>query len=141
MVGDAECVHHEPIEVPGEEVREVEGGRIVAVHAPEAVGAGEELVAVRTRQPLDAELGTHVVDRSGGATVGVADEHEVEPVVVAFESTAKLGSDVRGTQMQGRRQALDAQIDHVVQLADRLELVDERATGQHEYPGRPGHDR
>jgi len=64
-----------------QEVREIEGARLRQREPAERGGTGEELVAVRARQPLHPELGEHAVEPATGPTVGVGDEDRVVAIV------------------------------------------------------------
>jgi len=90
MAVDAETANDEPLEVPGEEVGQPEGRRLVIGHRGEVRPAGEELVAVGAGQALDALLGEDGVEEAAGPAVGVGDEDLVVPVAPTL---ADSGSD------------------------------------------------
>ena len=76
MAIEAEPLPQECLEVLGEEVGEEEGAELFFVHGRELIGAAEELVAVRPRQPgcfgVPFEQG---IERATRSAVGVGDEH------------------------------------------------------------------
>ena len=85
-----EAADHEPLEVPGEEVRQPEGAGLRVGHRGERGAAGEDLVAVRTRQALDPFVREDRVEQAAGAAVGVGDE---DPLVAVGAGVADAASD------------------------------------------------
>ena len=85
---DAEAADHEPLEVAGEEVGQPERRRLLVGQSGEGRAAGEELVAVGARQPLDALLGEHRVEQAARAAVGVGDEDPLVAVAPALRGSA-----------------------------------------------------
>ena len=84
------AANDERLEVPREEVGQVEGRRLLLLHRVPRVVAGEEAVAMGARQPLHTVPVQHDVERAGRAAIGVRDE---DPLVapsssVSFASTA-----------------------------------------------------
>ena len=84
--------------MPGEEVRQIEGGRLLVVHRLPPVVPGEEAVAVSPREPLDAVAVEHLVERATRAAVGVGDEDALvapsELVELRVDGGAAISSGV-----------------------------------------------
>lgn len=104
---DAESADDECIEMPSEEVGEIERSELVLLPVREHVGPGKELVAVRAGKANGAGAFEGCVEESPGAAVGVADKNAVErgrsPVDhFAYRSRDELRSVVeRGRQELG----------------------------------------
>ena len=77
VIGDAETLQDQAVEVPDEVVGEIEGAQFGLVQAGEAVGARVQLVAVDAGQALDALLGADPVEQAPRPAVHVADEDRV----------------------------------------------------------------
>ena len=95
MSVEPQAADHERVEVPGEEVREIEGGRLLVVHRLPRVVPGEEAVAMSSRKPLDAVSVEHLVERATRTAVGVCDEDSL----VAPCELVQLRVDCRRDQL------------------------------------------
>ena len=125
MAVDPEPADHQPLEVPGEEVGQPEGGGLVLGQAGEVGPAGEELVAMGAGQPLHAFLGEDRVQQAAGAAVGIGDE---DPLVAVAPSLADPRPNPRrdpaGPIVELGRQAGD--VDVRQRLGELDELARER---------------
>ena len=75
---EAEAADHEPIEVPGEEIGQVERARLLVGQRGEGRPAGVDLVAVRALEPGDALGLEHAIEQPTGSAIRIGDE---DPVV------------------------------------------------------------
>jgi len=94
MAVDAETANDEPLEVPGEEVREPERAGLRVGHRLECRAAREHLVAMGARQALDPFVGEDGIEQAAGAAVGVGDE---DPLVSVGARIADPASHKAGT--------------------------------------------
>ena len=74
MAVELEALDDERVEVPREEVRQVEGRGLGVVHRLPLVVPGEEPVAVRAGEPLDVVRVQDLVELARRPAVGVGDE-------------------------------------------------------------------
>ncbi len=94
MPVEAEALPEQWLEVLGQEVGEEQSTEFFFVHRRELLGAAEELVAVRARQP--GRLGMAFeqrIESAPGAAVGVGDEHGATLRRGLFEQRLELGHD------------------------------------------------
>src|SRR3954465_3168785 len=82
---EAEASDYEPVEVPNEEVRQVEGPGLVVGELREGRTAGIHLIAVGALEPPDALGLEHPIEEAAGAAVGIGHE---DPVVAVGACSA-----------------------------------------------------
>ena len=132
---DSEAADDEPLEVPGEEVREPERARLGVGHGRERVAAGEHLVAMGARQPLDAFAGDDRVDQAARAAIGIRDEDPLEPVGAGLvDAPPNRVRDPFGAVVEVRCETGDLQPGHPIR--DGQQLAGEGAAADDE--GAPG---
>ena len=129
-----EAAPHDPLEVPCQEIGQVERADLFLLERFERRGAGIELVAVGAGDALDAlEVALqHPVEETARAAVGV--RHE-DPVVVAAPGAQPCGDRVGntlGAVVQLGRET--RQVDPGQAPCERHELAPERATADDENP-------
>ena len=135
MAVEPEAANHERVEVPREEVRQVEGRGLGVVQLLPGVVAGEEAVAVRAGQSLDSVQVEHLVELAAGAAVRVRDEH---PLVAARELPqlrVHRGRDQLRPGVELRGKAADGHVLPAVQPDDGEHLARERAAREDEHLG------
>jgi hypothetical protein len=126
MPVDTEPADHEPLEVPGEEVGQPEGRRLLVGQRREIGPAGEELVAMSTGQALDALFGEDRVQQAAGAAVGVGDEDPFVALAPTLtDPCPDAGRNAAGPVVELGRQAGD--IDVRQRLCQLDKLARERA--------------
>ena len=135
---EAEAADHERVEVAREEVGEIEGRGLGVVDLLPLGVPGEEAVAVRARQALDAVSLEHEVERAPGAAVGVGDEHPLVAPVQLAQLRVDRGRDQLGTRVELRRKAADGDVAPPVQANHREHFASDRAAGEHEHLGALG---
>ena len=131
----AEALPDQRLEVLGEEVGEVERAQFGLVQLLEQLAAGEELVAVITREaPEPGRLGQQRVEAATGASVGIPDQHlAISRRVVLGQQVAEGGHDSLGSVVQVGRQVADLElVAEVVGLQHRTKLGDQGATREYE---------
>ena len=105
MAIEAEALPDERLEVAGQEVGEEERPRLVVVECGEELGAGEQLVAVRAGEALDAGMvGEQSVERAAGPAVGVGDEGRSTAGRGLVEDRCESRDDALGAVVEVRRQ-------------------------------------
>ena len=127
---------HDPVEVAGQEVGQVERADLLLLERCERRRAGVELVAMGAGDALDTleVVLQHPVEQAARAAVGVRDE---DPVVVAAAGAQPRGhrlGDALGPVVQVGGQA--GQVDARQAARQRDELAPERATADNEDAGR-----
>ena len=140
MLGEAEPVPDQAVEVTHEEVGQVEAPERIVLELLEAFARGEELVAVGALEHLDTLLGADPGEMTTCAAVGVPDEDAVAGRSLAGARDARpdrLG-DLARSVVEDRRQALDLDVEPVP-LGDRLQLARQSSAGDDERSLSPGH--
>ena len=94
MAIQAQAADHEPLEVPGEEVGQVEGAGLLLGERREGRPAGVDLVAVRALEPGDALGLEHAVEQAAGPAIRIGDE---DPLVAVGAGAA----DPRARRQRG----------------------------------------
>ena len=110
MAVEPEAADHERVEVPREEVGQVEGRGLGVVELLPGVVAGEEAVAVRAGQPLDAVPLEHRVELAAGAAVGVRDEHALVAARELVQLRVDRGRDQLRAGVELRGKAADGHV-------------------------------
>jgi len=135
MAVDAERLDHEAVEMPQQEIGQVEGPGLRFRELGECGGRREELVAVRARDALDAFLGEHGIELAARSAVAVGDEDAVVVLAQLPDLLADRARDLLGPVVQLGRQADDVEAGPAVGLAQGGDLVGERAAGDDELAG------
>ncbi len=135
MAVEPETADHERVEVPREEVRQVEGRGLGVVQLLPGVVAGEEAVAVRAGQPLDSVQVEHLVELAAGAAVRVRDEHSLVATRELLQLRVHGGRDQLRPGVELRGEAADGHVLPAVEPDDCEHLARERAAGEDEHLG------
>ena len=146
MVGNAEALPDQQVEVTGQIVGQVEGRRFGFGHLVESRGRGEELVTMRAghsdhRGPVacrmsSLELGAQVVDGSSAAAIAIAEEYLFVGSTLLCEPVqpcAHFRRNERRTVMQLRRQALHIDVFEASAADNRLQLVGECTAAEYQH--------
>ena len=75
MPVEPETPNHQPLEMPQQEIREIERAGLGLGERREHRPRGEELIAMRARNALDALFTQHRIEQSAGAAIAVGDEN------------------------------------------------------------------
>ena len=138
---DPEAAEHQPVEAAHQEVGEVERARLVGLKFRERGRAGEQLVAVRTGQPLHAFLSAHHVQPSPGAAVRITNDRRRPGRLHGLHLGTHEVRDVVGGVVQRRREAAQAHVlTEAAARQQRGELGAERTTRDHHRWRRVGGD-
>src|SRR5439155_6081423 len=109
-------------------------------------GSGEDFIAMRARQPLDACLGQDRLEEAARATVRVGDEDALEPVAARLrDATTNRAGDPAGPVVEVGRQTGHLETwdpgGDLQQLAGESTTPDhERTIGGRRSDVRPRHD-
>ena len=131
---DAESADDKRVEMPSEEIGEIERAELTLLPFREHVSPGEELVAVCSGKPYGAGAFEGRVEEPSGAAVGVADENPVERGRSPVDHLAHGGRDELRSVVEGRRQELGLVLDVVGRklVEDESDLAHQRSTGDDE---------
>src|SRR5262245_57035840 len=132
---ETEPADDDRVEVPRQEVGEVEGRRLGIVELLPGGVPGQKPVAVRAGEPLDAVPLEHLVELASGSAVGVGDEHASIPAAQLAELRVHSGGDLLRARVQLRRQAADRDVRPAVQADDREDVPCNCAAREHEHLG------
>ena len=137
---DAEFFHDEPVEVPDQEIRQVERSRFLVAERLEFTGPCKKLVAMGTRQSLNAVLFQNPVEHAASAAIGIRDEYVPELLLVVLNRRIdRVRNLVRGVVQIGR-QALDLKMIPAVlplqgnKFPCQCAACDEQSAGSHACP-------
>ena len=124
-----------------QEIREIERAGLRLAQLGEHLGCREELVAMRTRQALDAFLFEHRIECPACTAVGVDHENLAVTVAMGADLCTHRRRDALGAVVQLRRQT--AHIDRLpaVGAAQRRDLTSEGAAGDQQDVPRRVHRR
>src|SRR6476620_1953776 len=124
----------ERVEVPDEEVGEVERARLLLLERVPLGKARVDRVAVGACETRGAVPTADLVDPAGGAAIGVRDEHALVASARVLERLFERLRDPprRGVQLGGEVTYVD--VLPAVRLHDRTYLAGERPTGQDQEP-------
>ncbi len=129
---ETEPADHQRLELPGEEIGEIEGAGLGLGQCREARLAGEGGIAMRAGQPLDRLLGEHRIERPAGAAIGIG---HIDPVMRRpgrpYRVPHRTG-DQRRPVVQGRRQTAQVDRRQPIRLDDGDDLAGQRAAGDDE---------
>jgi hypothetical protein len=132
---ESEATDDERIEVPREEVRQVEGRGLGVVELLPGVVAREEPVAVRAGQSLDSVSVEHLVELAARAAVGIRNEHPLVAARELLQLRVHCGCDQLRPGMELRGKAADGHVLPPVQPDDGEHLARERAARENEHLG------
>src|SRR5579883_3192845 len=93
---EPESADHQPLEMPQQEIREIERADLGFRELREHRGGRVELVAVRPGQTLDAFLGEYRIELSPGAAVAVGDEDRAVMAARGPDQRTYRGRDALG---------------------------------------------
>ena len=105
MPVEAESVDHQPLEVPGEEVGQVEGAGLLVGEAVERRQSRVELVAVGAGEALDPRPLEDGVEGPAGPAVGVGDEDRLVARAALADPALDRGRDPLRAHVERGRQA------------------------------------
>ncbi len=130
---EPEAAPHESIEVPSQEVGEVEGARLFLAHRGEGRPTRVDLVAVRTFEPRDALLLEDAVEQSTRAAIRVGHEHVLATLGTGTpDSGTDGGGNLLGPVVQGGRQAGQVHLGKARPSREGDELMRKRTAPDHE---------
>ena len=140
MLVELQRLDHEGLELPGQQIGQVEGGELVVRIRQEFLVAGEEGIAMRPADPLDAFLGADLVELPLRAAFGIADEDaRISFPPRLADRLAHRGADLLGIDVPDRRQADEVDVLQPVRPADRDDLARDGAAGDHPHAVGQGH--
>ena len=136
MPVEAHALDDQGLEMPGEEIGQVEGAGHPLGHIGERRAAGEELVAMRPGDTRHAGRLADPVDIATGAAIGIGDE---DPVVMG-PHLGDLGGELRcdavGMVVQYRRKAGQRHVPPAIDLDQVQDLARQRAAPDNQGCGR-----
>ena len=138
MAVETEAADHDRVEVPCEEVGEVEGRRLGVVQLLPFGIPGEEPVAVGAGQALDVMTLEHAVEISARPAVGVPDEDALVATAELVQLRVDRGRDQLGAGMELRGETADGHVAPAVELDDGEHLAGDRAAREDEHLGALG---
>ena len=112
-----------------QKVGEIESAGLGVVQPSELCAAGEQFIAVRAGQTLDAFLGEHFIQLPAAAAVGIGGEHATVTPAVFADFVAHRRGDALGRVVQFGRQALDVEMRPAAGRAHAHQLMRQRAAG------------
>jgi hypothetical protein len=124
-----EAFHDQRLELPGQEVGEIEGARRRIGQALKAILAGERCIAVGAREALNPFLLEHLIEGAAGAAIGVGDEDPGMGGAGLVNGTAHRVCDQCRPVVQGGGQAAQVEMVETVRLDQGDDLPGEGATG------------
>ena len=135
----AEAANDQSVEVPGEEIGEVERARLFVGELGECRAARVDLVAMRALEPCHALSLEHAIEHPAGSTIGIRDE---DAVVAISPGAADLARDrVRNAfrpVVEGRREAREIHRGQARAPRELHELGRKRPTSDDQRrPARP----
>ena len=136
---EAEARDHQSLEVTHQEIRQVERAGFLVGERLEGLRAGEELVAVRARQSLDAFLRDDRIEQAARAAIGLGDVDLLVGATARADGVADGVRDLLGTVVQLRRQALHVEGRPAVRPLQRDDLAGEGAAGDDQDGRRARH--
>jgi len=132
---DPEPADDERVEVPREEIGEVEGRRLGVVHLLPSGIPGEEAVAVGTGKALDAMNIEHVVERAPGAAVGVRHEDALVPAGELTQLLVDGRRDQLRPRVELRGEASNRHVPPAVEPDHGQHLARDRSAGENQHLG------
>ncbi len=135
MPVEPEPFDHQLVEMPRQIIREEEAAELRLHEIAEGLGAGEELVAMRAGDALDAFLRQHAVELAAGAAIAIGDEDAVILPARRLDLGAHAGGDLLRPVMPAGRQAGDREVAQALLLGHGQHLARERAAGDDEGGG------
>src|ERR1039457_6204156 len=129
MTIEAETANYEAIEVAQQKVGEIERAELGLGQTLENRRRGEELIAVRARDALDAFLAQHAVELAAGTAVAVGDEDGPVVLTRCADQFADGAGDPLGPVVQLRRKAAHVQLRPAVGATQCRDLARQRAAG------------
>jgi hypothetical protein len=115
-----------------QEIREVEGARLIVCQCGEHLRAREEFVAVRPWQTLHAVCLEHTVEFPTRAAVCVGHEDPREAPAVLADGLIHRRRDALGAVVQGGIEATQGHVRERACAAQRFELARDGAAGEHQ---------
>ena len=130
MPVEPEALDHQPVEMAHEIIGEEERADLVLHHRRESVSAGEEFIAMRARDPLDALFSQHAVEFAARAAVAVeAEDVGKSRRAGRADFAAHAAGDFRGRVVPARGQACDVKVSEAVRVDDLNQFAPQRAAG------------
>ncbi len=128
MSVEAETLEHQGVELPGEEIGEIESAGSLLGEGCEPLLTGEGRIAMRARQARHARRGQHGIERPARAAIGIRHEDPVMRLPGVADRVAYRTRDQLRPVVQGCRQAAQIEMREPVRLDDGDDLAGESPT-------------
>lgn len=116
---ETETPNHEPIEIPNQKIRQIEGSQFFLMEPIKNAGTREKCVAVRAGKTPNPSLAEELVELSAGAAISVRHENLGVLALGFFQTTSHGPGNFLRAVVELRRKPFGLQMGPTVELDQR----------------------